>query len=357
VNFAPTTGAVNVSVTEAVTVSVSGGTLSAVAVTAGDKALAGSLDGEQRTWRSTGTLEYGQTYTVNAAVVDGQGAQRQQTSTFSTIKPTSVATVSFQANGLQSLKNGGTYGVGQVVTVHFSKPVKDRAAAERVMTVRAEPAVEGRWRWIDSQNAHWRPAQYWKAGSKVTAQVSAHGVDLGNGVYGGVNASTSFSIGQSKIAIADGQSHHMQIFIDGQLVKDMPISMGKGGTVKGSKGEVVNYWTRSGVHVILEKAQNVRMTSASYGITNPKDPNYYDENITYCCRITYSGEYVHLADWNIPQQGRANTSHGCINVGPDNAKWFYANFGVGDVVDVKGTPRQMALGDGIGDWTISWDKW
>jgi hypothetical protein len=66
-------------------------------------------------------------------------------------------------------------------------------------------------------------------------------------------------------------------------------------------------WTRYGVHVILEKAQNVRMISASCGITDPEKPNFYDENITYCCRITYSGEYIHLADWDIPQQGKANT--------------------------------------------------
>ena len=357
VAFAPATGSANVAVTESVTVTVSNGTLSSVAVTAGKKTVAGTLDGDQRTWRSTGPLEYGLTYTVDAAVVDGHGTPSKQTSTFTTIKPAAVASVALQANALQGLKNGGTYGVGQVVMVHFSKAVKDRAAAEKVMTVRAEPAVEGRWRWIDSQNAHYRPPTYWKPGTKVTVQVKALGVDLGGGVYGGADASTSFTIGQSKIAVADGNSHYMQVFIDGQMVKNMPVSMGKGGTVKGNKGQTINYWTRSGVHVILEKDQNVRMTSASYGITDPKDPNFYDENITFCCRISYSGEYVHLADWNIPQQGRANTSHGCINVGPDNAKWFYANFGPGDVVDVKGTPRQMALGDGIGDWTISWDKW
>jgi lipoprotein-anchoring transpeptidase ErfK/SrfK len=357
VTFVPATGAADVAVTESVAVTVEGGTLGDVTVTAGSKAVAGAFGGDRRTWRSTGPLAYGQTYTVDAAIVDEHGTQTKQTSTFSTVKPSAVANVAFQANALQALKNGGTYGVGQVVMVHFSKAVKDRAAAEKTMTVRAEPAVEGRWRWIDSQNAHYRPPTYWKPGTKVSVHVNALGVDLGNGVYGGANASTSFTIGPSKIAIADSASKHMQVFIDGALVKNIPISMGKGGTVKGNKGQTINYWTRSGVHVVLEKAQNVRMTSASYGITDPKNPNYYDENITYCVRITYSGEYVHLADWNIPQHGRANTSHGCINVGPDNAKWFYANFGPGDVVDVKNTPRQMGLGDGIGHWTIPWEKW
>jgi lipoprotein-anchoring transpeptidase ErfK/SrfK len=356
VTFAPVSGSANVAVTEPVTVTVQGGTLGSVTVTAGNKTLAGTLEADQRTWRSTGPLEYGQAYTVNAAVVDEHGTQSAQTSSFSTVKPKAVAAITFRANAMHALKNGGTYGVGQVVMVQFSHAVKDRAAAEKVMTVQAEPAVEGRWRWIDSRNAHYRPPTYWKRGTKVTVRVNGHGVDLGGGIYG-ADASTSFTVGPSKIAIADGKSHLMQVFIDGQLVKNMPISMGKGGTVKGNKGQVINYWTRSGVHVILDKAPNVRMTSASYGITDPKDPNYYDENITYCCRITYTGEFVHLADWNIPAQGHRNTSHGCINVGPDNAKWFYANFGLGDVVDVRNTPRQMGLGDGVGDWTIAWEKW
>jgi lipoprotein-anchoring transpeptidase ErfK/SrfK len=357
VTFAPVSGSANVALTAPVTVTVHGGTLGNVTVTAGNKTLAGTLEADQRTWRSAGPLEFGQTYTVDAAVVDEHGTRSAQTSRFSTVKPKAVAAITFRANALHGLKNGGTYGVGQVVMVHFSHAVKDRAAAEKMMTVRAEPAVEGRWRWIDSQNAHYRPPTYWKPGTKVTVEVNALGVDLGGGIYGGADASTSFTVGPSKIAVADGKSHHMQVFIDGQLVKNMPISMGKGGTVKGTKGQVINYWTRSGVHVILDKAPNVRMTSASYGITDPKDPNFYDENITYCCRVTYSGEFVHLADWNIPAQGHRNTSHGCINVGPDNAKWFYANFGLGDVVDVRNTPRQMGLADGIGDWTVAWENW
>jgi lipoprotein-anchoring transpeptidase ErfK/SrfK len=357
VAFVPASGAADVAVTEPVTVTVDNGILQTVAVTANGKTVAGALDGQQRVWRSSSPLEYGLTYTVNATLADSGGATTQQTSTFSTIKPAAVAGVTFQANELAGLRNGGTYGVGQVIGVRFSKAVKDRAAAEKVMTVRAEPAVEGRWRWVDNQTAHWRPPTYWRPGTKVTVDVAALGTNLGNGVYGGANASTSITIGPSKIAIADASSHYMQVFVDGQQVKNMPVSLGKGGTVKGSKGETINYWTRSGVHVILERLPEVRMTSASYGITDPKDPNFYDEKISFCCRITYSGEYVHLADWNIPAQGHSNTSHGCINVGPDNAKWFYANFGIGDVVEVKNTPRQMQLGDGVGDWTIAWDKW
>ncbi|MEV4755609.1 Ig-like domain-containing protein [Micromonospora sp. NPDC049559] len=337
-------------------VTVANGTLKSVSVTTGSQRVSGSMS-DERTWRSAGTLAYGKTYQVAVTAADASGAVVEKTSQFTTLKPASVAKVTFQANALTGLKTGGTYGVGQPVIVAFSKDVKNREVAEKAMEVSTSPAVEGRWRWIDKRTAHWRPAKYWASGTKISVKVDLAGTELGGGVYGS-SASTHFTIGPSRIAIADAKTHRMKIYIDGKLVKDMPISMGKGGIVKGDRGQDVNYWTRSGVHVVMTKEQSHRMTSSSYGVTNPNDPNYYDEVIKLCCRITYSGEFVHMADWNIGSQGRANTSHGCINVGPANARWFFDNFQLGDVVDVRNTPRKMALTDGVGgDWTIPWEKW
>lgn len=355
--IAPAAEAKEVSPAEPVVVTVEGGTLQAVTVTAGDKTIAGTLAENRRTWRSTGALAYGQTYTVAASAVDDAGVTAATTGTFATIKPTAVAGITFQANPMAALKTGGTYGVGQPVVVFFNKAVKDRAAAEGAMKVVTEPAVVGRWHWISAQSAHWRPEKYWTPGTRISVKVSLLGVHLGNGVYGGGNASTQFSIGPSRIAIADANTKMMQVFVGGQLVRTIPVSLGKGGTTTGSKGEKIDFHTRSGPHVVLTKESVVRMTSSSYGITNPNDPNYYDETIKLACRISLTGEYVHMADWNIPAHGRSNTSHGCVNVGPAHAQWFYDNFQVGDVVDVRNTPRNLPVDDGLGDWTIPWDRW
>jgi len=135
------------------------------------------------------------------------------------------------------------------------------------------------------------------------------------------------------------------------------VSLGKDGSTKGAYGSTIYFATNSGPHVVLSKDPVVRMTSASFGITDKKDPNFYDSEIKLCCRISYGGEYVHLADWNVPSQGQTNTSHGCINVGPAHAQWFYDTFGVGDVVEVRNTSRQLAVTDGIGDWSIPWAQW
>jgi Bacterial Ig domain len=89
----PAASVKNVSPRERVVVTVTGGTLQKVTVTAGGKAVAGSLDTDQTTWRSTGNLSYGKTYAVAVTAVDSNGVATQKTSSFSTVKPSSTAAV------------------------------------------------------------------------------------------------------------------------------------------------------------------------------------------------------------------------------------------------------------------------
>nr|BFE61313.1 Ig-like domain-containing protein [Dactylosporangium thailandense] len=347
----------DVSPTSQVTVAIDNGTLSTVTVAAGNKSLDGKLSEDKKSWTSSGSLAYGQTYTVTAAGAGADGKDVSQTASFTTLQPKAVANITFQANPMAALKNGGTYGVGQPVIVFFNKAVKNQDAAEQAMKVTTSPQVEGKWHWVTNQSAHWRPEKYWAKGTTVKVSVNLLGVDLGNGTYGGGNASANFSIGPARIAIADSNTHQMECYVDGQMVKKIPISMGKGGTTTGSKGETIDFFTRSGVHVLMTKEPVVTMSSASYGITDKKNPNYYEEQIKLACRISLSGEYVHSADWNIPSQGKANTSHGCVNVAPANAQWFYDTFDTGDVVEVRNTPKNLPLTDGVGDWNVAWSQW
>ncbi|MEU7870870.1 Ig-like domain-containing protein [Dactylosporangium sp. NPDC049140] len=357
VTITPAADTKDVSPTSQVTVAIDNGTLNTVTVAAGGKNLDGKLAEDKKSWTSSGTLSYGQTYTVTVAGAGADGKDVSKSSSFTTLQPKSVASVTFQANPMLALKNGATYGVGQPVIVFFNKAVKNQDAAEQAMKVTTSPSVEGKWHWVTNQSAHWRPEKYWAKGTTVKVSVNVLGVDLGNGVYGGGNATANFSIGPSRIAIADSNTKQMECYIDGQMVKKIPVSMGKGGTTTGSKGETIDFFTRSGVHVLMTKEPVVTMSSASYGITDKNNPNYYEEKIKLACRISLSGEYVHLADWNIPSQGKANTSHGCINVAPANAQWFYDTFDTGDVVEVRNTPKNLPVTDGLGDWTIPWAQW
>ncbi len=51
-----------------------------------------------------------------------------------------------------------------------------------------------------------------------------------------------------------------------------------------------------------------------------------------------------------------NVSHGCLNVSPANAVWFYHNTKKGDLVTINGTSGPTLPGDdGLGDWKIPWN--
>jgi lipoprotein-anchoring transpeptidase ErfK/SrfK len=294
---------------------------------------------------------------VAASVVDSTGAPVQKTCSFSTVKPASTASITFQANALTVLKTGGTYGIGQPLIVAFGKSVTDKATAEKAIDIETSPSVPGKFFWVSDKIVHWRPAQYWAKGTTVKVSVNALGVNLGKGVYGAANASTNFTIGRSLIAISDNNTHHTQVFIDGQLVRTMACSNGMGGYTTLPDGSQIHFWTQSGPHVVLNKEPVVSMSSGSYGLTDKNNPYYYaPEDVKLCTRITYSGEFLHSAPWN-HSLGQKNLSHGCINLSPADAQWVYDTFMIGDIVQVKNTPKPLPIWDGLGDWNVSYDKY
>jgi lipoprotein-anchoring transpeptidase ErfK/SrfK len=138
----------------------------------------------------------------------------------------------------------------------------------------------------------------------------------------------------------------MQIFQNGKLVNTLPISLGSPG-----------YPSHIGPHVISDKQPSVIMDSCTYGVCEGQ-PGYYKEKVDLDERISDDGEFVHSAPWSVGSQGGANVSHGCVNLSPANARWFFDHFGIGDVVEIanSGGP-QLPLSDTYGDWELSWAQW
>jgi lipoprotein-anchoring transpeptidase ErfK/SrfK len=352
----PKDGASGISPTEPVVVAVQGGKLQSCSVVAGKTKVSGSVRSDG-SWRSDDDLDYGKTYKVTASVLDSTGTKVDKTSSFKTVKPAHTATITFQANGLAALHTGGTYGVGQPVIVAFGHSVSDKAAAEKAIDIQTSPSVQGKFHWVSGSIVHWRPAKYWAKGTTVKVSVNALGVNLGGGVYGSRNASTHFTIGRSLIAISDNTTHRTKVYVDGKLVRNMACSNGRGGYTKAADGHQIHFWTQNGPHVVLSKEMNHSMSSASYGLTDPKNPYYYaPEDVKFCTRISYSGEFLHAAPWN-HQLGAANISHGCVNLSEADAEWVYHTFMIGDVVQVNHSPKELPLTDGLGDWTVSYDKY
>jgi lipoprotein-anchoring transpeptidase ErfK/SrfK len=336
----PPDRAVSVSPVTPITVTVAKGRLGQVSMTNPQGApVSGQLESDGTTWKTTGLLGYGKTYTINASAVGDDNRPVSNTFTFTTIEPRTLTFPSI--NPL----NGETVGVGQPISVYFDEPISDRQAAENAITVTTSPQVEGAFYWFSRKEVHWRPREFWEPGTHVTVDIHDYGKHFGNGVYGEEDRTAHFTIGDAVIARADGATHQMTVEVNGRPVRTMPISMGKPETP-----------SAKGVHVVTERNATKVMDSTTFGLA--LDAGGYVAKVQWATRISNGGEFVHAAPWSVAQQGKSNVSHGCINLSPDNAKWFFDNVKKGDVVINANTGGpDLKLYDGFGDWQVPWGQW
>jgi lipoprotein-anchoring transpeptidase ErfK/SrfK len=347
----PVDAATGASVIEPVVVRAANGTLDSVVMTNPDgKEVIGALSADRGTWTSGEPLGYARTYTITAAARDTAGVSTSKTSSFTTVAPTGTIFPSFEPP-----PDRGMVGVGQPLSVIFDSPPPDKVAAEKALTVTAVPAQTGGWYWVDDRTVHYRPQVYWQSGTQITLDARLYGVDLGGGMYGDTDRTLNLTIGPAKIATVDDATKQMIVTIDGQVVRQYPVSMGRDDSIT-VNGEVISFVTPSGIYVAQEKYDVKQMSSASYGL--PTDYALgYDSAIPLAVRLSNSGIFAHSAPWSVADQGVRNVSHGCINQPPEDAQWFYDTFGFGDIVQVTGTSTQLAPDDGYGDWNLSWDQW
>ncbi|OBH77714.1 hypothetical protein A5682_22660 [Mycobacterium mantenii] len=339
-----------------VTVKADNGTLTGVdMVNESGKSIEGVMTPDNTVWKPTVPLGYGRTYTLTVTSSGVSGVAAKQVSSFSTLKPSNQTKVSFTTTSEASLRDGGTYGVGTVIVAHFDEKIADRAAAERQLSVTTNAKVEGSWYWVDDQNAHWRPERYYAPGTTVTAEAKIYGIALGDGLFGQDDTKVSFRVGDAHVSIADDATHQVSVFSNGQLQRTMPTSMGMGGT-EDVGGKTISLWTPSGVYTVLDKGNPVIMDSSTFGL--PKNSRLgYRETINWATKISSDGIYLHELDATVWAQGHRDTSHGCLNLNADNAKWFFGFSVPGDVVEVRnsgGPPLTLAQN---GDWTLPWDQW
>src|SRR5205823_14276303 len=136
-------------------VKATGGTLGAVRLTGAGGQVAGSLDGAETTWTSTGKLAYSTTYRVTASATDQAGRTTTASSAFTTVTARSEI---FPA--VAPLR-GAVIGVGLPIRVYFDAPIENRKAATDHMVVRTSVPAEGAWHWMSDREVHWRPRVYW----------------------------------------------------------------------------------------------------------------------------------------------------------------------------------------------------
>ena len=224
--------------------------------------------------------------------------------------------------------NGSMVGVAKPIIINFARPIVDPPMAEQAIHISSTPPVPGKFYWMSDTQVRWRPIDFWPANTTVNIDASG--------------AKSTFRTGESLVATIDDKAHQMTVSRNGKVEKTFPVSMGK----PDGKHE-----TKNGTYYVLEKFASIVMDSATYGVPNTS-PEGYKLTVQNAVRIDNSGAFVHSAPWSVGDQGKRNVSHGCINLSPDNAKWFYDNFGSGDPIVIKNSVGTYNQPDGAQDWQI-----
>ena len=220
--------------------------------------------------------------------------------------------------------DGETVGVAQPVMFTFDRPITDRPKAEATLAVRTAPAIAGKFYWISDTEVRWRPLEFYPPNTTVT-------------VYAG-GRQQSFRTGDAVVTTYDDDTKMMTTTRNGEVVRQMRASSGR-----------PQYATHNGTYYTGWRAREVQMDSSTWGLA--RDAGGYDVTVNDGVRLSYDGIFVHSAPWSVADQGVRNVSHGCINLSPEDARWFYDNTRNGDPVIVKNTlGRQLGDFDGQGDW-------
>jgi lipoprotein-anchoring transpeptidase ErfK/SrfK len=330
VTITPANGTVGADPSAGITVTATGGTLTDVTVRTSGDAVPGVLSQGGRVWHSRWALDVSQGYTVTATASGGGTA----TSTFRTLTPGRTFTTEIFEGYDQS------YGVGMPIILYFSTAITDQAAVERALQVTTSKPVVGAWYWDDPCNmapacAYFRPRDYWPAGTTVSFTGHLNGVQGAPGVYGTHTLTQTFGIGASLIAVGNTATHRTQIYYNGVLRYNWPISSGRPGDD-----------TPDGSYLTIEKENPVLMTGPGYSLLVP-----------WSVRFTFSGDYYHDAYWSVSEQGYENVSHGCVNLSPADAETYYNLAVPGDPITIVGSPKAGTWDNGWTMWFLSWSQY
>jgi lipoprotein-anchoring transpeptidase ErfK/SrfK len=240
--------------------------------------------------------------------------------------------------------DGATYGVGMPIIAWFNvAPTSGVAfAAATKVTVNGSP-IKGAWYFEHTSHAgsaleaHFRPQNYWPAHATVSVDLPIKGLSAGPGLSFDDSLTLSIATGAANISVVNAATLQITVKSDNKLFGVFPVSLGADNTR-----------TLRGTKVIMEKGADIPM----------KGPGYYDAHVQWTQRLTYGGEYLHSAPWNIANLGVRSTSNGCTNLSPGIAKELYALMHIGDVVEFpNANGATMQLGQGYGDWNLSWAAW
>lgn len=342
VTVAPAANTTMVNPVDPVTVTADQGKLTDVSVVSDDgQEAAGELSEDGTTWTSTKPLEFDSAYTVTYTA-DNNGRTAEGTSAFSTVD------AAHEMDVRMNVRDGGTYGVWQVVEFDFSEPILNKDEIEKAVTVNGGGDQDGAFRWYSDTKLRYRPAEPWAPDSKVKVAIELLGKDVGDGMIGNENQTVNFTTGPEHRAYVDNNTKTLVAYENGKKTGEWPVTLGN-----------PEWPSTTGKKVIIEQAESYEFKPSSLNLS-PGDPHYYEPfNASNVARLTWSGEFIHQAlPSAMPVLGYQNVSHGCVGMPVEGAKYIFDTFRPGDMVEVVNTGYPQAdPDDGFGDWNIPFDKY
>lgn len=336
----PAADAKNLPISTEIDTTVERGTVTSVALVDGAKnPVAGAMRADGSAWVPDRPLRYRATYTATVTATGEDGTSATQTTTFSTMDKPPGSRV---GSGLY-LFDGITYGVAMPVVVEFDEAIPEsaRAAVERRLFVTSTPPQPGAWGWFSDRQVMYRAPAYWRPGTRLTVRTALEGLPIG-ARYGDTDRRATGTIGDQVTIDVDNSTKQMIVVKNGQVLRTLPVSLGKASTP-----------SSSGTMVIMDKQKKTLFDTRN----DPNPANRYVVPIEFAQRLTWGGEYIHSAPWSVAQQGHVNVSHGCVNVSAANASWLYGLTHLGDPVTVRGTEKKLQPGNGWTAWDLSWPQY
>ena len=345
VTASPALGDTAVSPVQPVSISITRGTITALAMTSPAGAeVKGTTSPDKTSWTLAEPLGYGKTYTVTGTAMGIDGKAVPIAGSYTTVTPTDKLTSQISPG------DNAVVGVAAPVIIRFGSKPADKTLVEQHVTITTSPQVDGAWAWIAHDgdtwpSLDWRPKEYWPAGTTVHVSSDLYGLDLGGGQFGGDTVTTDFTIGRNQVVLADANSHKMVVQDNGVTVATYDASYGSGDIIGDG-----NRVTRSGIHIVMDKKETTTMSNPAYG--------YTDITEHWAVRISDNGEFIHQNQATVAAQGVDNVSHGCVNLSAADAQAYFQTAIYGDPVVVTGTSVQLSPADGdIYDWAIPWSEW
>ena len=93
--------------------------------------------------------------------------------------------------------------------------------------------------------------------------------------------------------------------------------------------------TPVGDHTIFARVENETLDSATVGTPKGDPEYYYLPDVPHTQYFADGGFAIHANYWSDSWQFGSSTSHGCVNMFPEDAAWFWSFLDIGSVVSVR----------------------